>query len=45
MPTQFFCEKVENGEKSSEALKIKNGQFEKEGFGIRSAPCQGQPNS
>jgi hypothetical protein len=45
MPTQFFCEKVENGEKSSEALKIQNGQFEKRWFGFRTAPRQGQPNS
>jgi hypothetical protein len=43
----FLCEKVGNSEKSSEALKIQNGQFEKKrkGFGIRSAPLQGQPNS
>jgi hypothetical protein len=31
----LFCEKVGNSEKSLEALKIQNGQFEKEGFGIR----------
>jgi hypothetical protein len=38
----FLCGKVGNSEKSSE-LKIQNGQFEKrEGFGIRSAPRQGQ---
>jgi hypothetical protein len=42
----FLCEKVGNSEKSSEALKIQNGQFEKrEEFGIRSALRQGQPNS
>jgi hypothetical protein len=38
-------EKVGNSEKLSEALKIQNGQFEKEGFGIRSGSRQGQPNS
>jgi hypothetical protein len=46
MLTQFLFEKVGNSEKSSEALKIQNWQFQKrEGFGIRSAPLQGQPNS
>jgi hypothetical protein len=30
MPTQFLCEEFGNSEKSSEALKIQNVQFEKE---------------
>jgi hypothetical protein len=34
MPTQFLCEKVGNSEKSSEALKIQNGQFEKNWVGM-----------
>jgi hypothetical protein len=42
----IFSEKVGNSKKSSEALTVQNGEIEnREGFGIRSAPLQGQPNS
>jgi hypothetical protein len=37
----FFCEKVENSGKSSEALKIQNGQFENRRFRDSISPSSG----
>jgi hypothetical protein len=38
---KLFCEKVENSEKSSEASKIQNGQFEKRRFRDSISPSSG----